>query len=325
MTLEPGDAVKKGDVLATIVPAAPDLLDPRSVARAEAAVRAGEAAVASATTQLEARGVEADQLEKAFERNRLLHEKGNVADAAFEQSESAYLAAQHARAAARSAVEIAKFELEQAKAALLRFDSESSDTTAGFEIRSPIDGKVLAVQDKSARMVMAGNVLLELGDPGQLEMRIDVLSQDAVQIRAGQLIIIEHWGGEIPLTGRVRRVEPSAYTKVSALGVDEQRVDIIADFEGDTPNVGDGYRVEARIVVWENADAVQIPAGALFRQGDQWAAYKIDGELARLTLLELGKNNGEFAEVLSGLSDGDRVILHPGDRIADETLIQPRQ
>ncbi|MCB1094734.1 MAG: HlyD family efflux transporter periplasmic adaptor subunit [Verrucomicrobiae bacterium] len=332
ITLKPGDFVKKGDVLVTLDPGAPDLLDPRARAQAEATMHASTAAVTSARTQLEARSVEAEQLKKAFDRSQVLHEKGNIADAAFEESESAYLAASHARDAAASAVEIAQFELEQANAALLRFDAVPEEAAPGdawgFSIRAPIDGVILRVEDESERTVQAGVALLELGDPQQLEMRIDVLSQDAVAIKPGQAVLVQHWGGANPLEGRVRRVEPSAYTKVSALGVDEQRVDVLADFvalPGEGETLADGYRIEARIVVWEKADALQVPAGALFRQGDDWAVYKFESDRARLTLLKIGRNNGEVAEVLDGLQEGDRVILHPGDRISDNTLIMPRK
>jgi HlyD family secretion protein len=208
---------------------------------------------------------------------------------------------------------------------MLLFDDPLQKNTQGFQILAPIDGAVLVIDDKSTRMVMPGDSLMQIGNPQQLEMRIDVLSQSAVKIKAGQPVIIDHWGGEQPLTGRVRRVEPHAYTKVSALGVDEQRVDIIADFDTPPAALADGYRIEARIVIWENPDAIQVPAGALFRHGEKWAAFKADKGHAHLTLLELGRNNGEVAEVLAGLAPGDQVILHPGDRIIEDTLIQPRQ
>ena len=325
IALDPGHTVKKDDLLATILPSMPGLLDPRVRAQAEAAKNAAEAGVTSAKTQLEARSAEASQLEKAYQRNKLLHEKGNVADAAFEEAESTWLAAKHAREAAAASVEIAKFELEQAKAAMLLFDAPNDTLGAGFEVHAPCNGAVLVIDDKSARSVSAGDFLMQVGDSAQLEMRIDVLSQDAVKIKTGQKVIIDHWGGDQALNGIVRRIEPHAYTKVSALGVDEQRVDIIADFDGAPATLADGYRIEARIVIWENPAAIQVPAGALFRRGEKWAAYKLDGDLARLTLLELGRNNGETAEVLAGLSAGDSVVLHPGDRITEETLIKPRQ
>ena len=174
-------------------------------------------------------------------------------------------------------------------------------------------------------MVQAGAHLLEVGDPRDLEMRIDVLSQDAVKIEPGHEVIVEHWGGGEPLAGRVRLVEPSAYTKVSALGVDEQRVDVIADFEEESgAALGDGFRVEARIVVWESKDTLQVPAGALFRAGEQWGVYRVKGKTSQLVKVEIGRNNGEVAEVMSGLTAGDRVVLHPGDRVENGSTVHPR-
>ncbi len=326
--LDPGDRVNKGEVLATLLPAAPGLLDDRARARAEAAVRGAEIAIESAETQVESRSIEADRLAKAFQRSQLLHTKGNIADAAFEEAESAHLAALPALRRAKASVEIARFDYDQAKAALLRFDgSAGAADLQGFHLPAPIDGKVLRVHEKSSRAVQAGTPLLEIGDPRELEIRIDVLSRDAVLIRSGQEVIIEHWGGESELMARVRHVEPSAYTEVSALGVDEQRVDVIADFQSvpDTASaLADGFRVEARIVIWQSDDALKVPVGALFRDGPEWAVYRIAGGVARLTHLQLDRKNGEVAEVLSGLDHGDRVILHPGDRIEDGTLITPR-
>ncbi len=335
--LDPGDAVKQGDVLAVITPQTPHLLDPRARAQAQARVDAASASVSNAKTQLQARQVQADQLEKSYQRNQILHRNGNVADATFEQIEAAYLAAKHARNAAASAVSIARFDLQQAQAALRHFNPPENEGAhhpdANFTIHSPIDGQVLRVYEKSSRNIQPGTRLLEVGDPNDLELRIDVLSQDAVRIKPGQKVIIRHWGGDTTLHGRVRLVEPSAYTKVSALGVDEQRVDVIADFaegsEAENPAafrglLGDGYRIEAGIVVWESSDSLQVPAGSLFRKGQDWAVYKIDGDRARLSIIKIGHNNGEFAEVLSGLDSGEQVILHPGDRIDDGTLIRPR-
>ena len=328
---DPGDAVKKGDVLATVLPAAPDLLDPRAHAQARAAVDAAEASIRNAEAHAKAREDDLSLLEKARRRSQVLHEKGNIADAEFEQAESAYIAGKNAITAAKAAVEVARFELEQAKTALLHFDTPQLATQTevrDYTILCPIDGTVLRIEEKSSRMLQVGEPLLEIGDAGELEMRIDVLSQDAVRIQPGQKVIVEHWGGEQPLSGRVRLVEPSAYTKVSALGVDEQRVDVIADFDslaGQGTSLAHGYRIEARIVVWEGDKVTKVPVGALFRERSDWAVYRIDGQVARLSTIKLGRNNGEVAEVLSGLDPGDRVILHPGDRISEGTLIVPRK
>lgn len=323
ISLDVGDTVKKGDLLATIVPGVPQLLDPRARAQAEAVIKAAEATVARMQTQLKASEVDANQSKMAYERNKGLHEKGNIADATFEESERLYLAANHAQDAATSSMEVAKFELEQARAALLQSASSTSDFE--FEIQSPIDGRVLRIHEESARIVPAGTLLLEVGDPSTLEMKIDVLSQDSVRIKTGQRVHIEHWGGE-PLTGSVRLIEPAAYTRVSALGVDEQRVDVVADFDDQEnfASLGDGFRIEAKIVVWEKPDVLKVPVGALFRSDGSWAVYRLAGNVSQLVKIEIDHNNGDFAEVVSGLDEGDLVVLHPGDRIAANTRIRPR-
>lgn len=323
IALDPGDTVKAGDTLASITPGRSALLDPRSRAQAEAMLKAAEAGIASAATRLSAAKDDAEQVTKTYQRTKALHKDGTIADATFEASERAYLAAVHARESAEFGVKIARFEREQAHAALLHNTSENPPENSTFTIRAPVAGTVLRVHQESSRMLQTGTPLLEIGDTDQIEMRIDVLSQDAIGIKPGQLVNVEHWGGDTTLTGRVRHVEPSAYTKVSALGVDEQRVDIIADFEGDTA-LGDHYRIEASIVVWQADDVLQVPVGALFRHNGDWAVFLSEADRARFTTLQLGRNNGEYAEVLSGLKDADLVILHPGDRVEDSTLIQPR-
>jgi HlyD family secretion protein len=328
--LDPGDVIGKGDVLATLDPGQPDLLDPRFRAQAEARVKAAEASLARASSQHENSVVEADMRAKAHERSRVLFDKGNLSHAAMEEAECLHLGAQLTIRAAESAVNVATFDLEQARAALLHTDSDSAEGSPDewhFTIRSPIEGRVLRVFEESSKFVTAGGRLLEIGDPTDLELRIDVLSQDAVKIRPGQRVILEHWGGVQPLSARVRRVEPSAYTKVSALGVDEQRVDVIADLEESPPDsgtLGDGFRVEARIVIWESANVLRVPSGALFKSGGDWAVYRRAGRRAELVAIDAGHDNGNEVEVLSGLGEGDEIILHPGDRIGDGTLIKPR-
>ncbi|NNM29057.1 MAG: HlyD family efflux transporter periplasmic adaptor subunit, partial [Akkermansiaceae bacterium] len=296
--LDPGDAVEKDDLLATLDPGEPDLLDPRLRAQAGARVKAAEASLARAQSQLENAHVEAEMLRKAYERGRTLFAKGNLSAAGMEEAECRHRGAQLAIRAADSAVKVAAFDLEQARAALLHTSGDEEPGHDGhphFRIKSPIAGRVLRVFQESSTVVAAGSRLMEIGDPADLELRIDVLSQDAVRIRPGQRVILEHWGGAQALNARVRRVEPSAYTKVSALGVDEQRVDIIADLE-DAPaegeTLGDGFRVEARVVVWESEDTLRLPAGALFRAGDDWAVYRLAGKHAELVRIEAGHNNG---------------------------------
>ena len=225
--------------------------------------------------------------------------------------------------------QIAGFELEQARAALLRSTPESwcNDRAWELSITSPIDGHVLRVFHEDAAVVPVSARLLELGDSADLEAEIDVLSSDAVRIQPGARVLFEHWGGEVPLEGRVRLVEPAGFLKISALGVEEQRVNVIADFV--TPpeqrrTLGDAYRVEARIVVWESGSVLKVPVGALFRTGGDWTVFAARGDRARLTRVQAGHGNGRETEVLGGLSAGDEVIVHPSDKIAHDVAITAR-
>ncbi len=197
-----------------------------------------------------------------------------------------------------------------------------------LELRAPVDGTVLRRLRESESVVPAGEPLLELGDPSAVEIVSDLLSTDAVRVRAGQEALIEHWGGEGTLRARVRRVEPSGFMKVSALGVEEQRVNVVLDFE-DPPEarrpLGDGYRVEIRVVVAETASALKAPNSALFRRGEQWSAFVVEGGRARLRAVELGRRNGVEAEVLKGLAEGAVVVLHAGDRVTDGTRVATRE
>jgi HlyD family secretion protein len=196
-----------------------------------------------------------------------------------------------------------------------------------FDILSPIDGRVFRVVRESAGLVPGGAPLVEIGDPSDLEIEVDVLSSDAVRIPPGAKVFLEQWGGPKPLEARVRLVEPSGFTKVSALGVEEQRVNVIADFlatKENRPRLGDGFRVEARIVEWESDDVLVVPAGALFRDGDQWAVFVVDAGRARLRRVRIGHQNGREAEVLDGLAAGESVVQYPGDQLRDGARVQPR-
>jgi HlyD family secretion protein len=186
---------------------------------------------------------------------------------------------------------------------------------------------VLRVLQESAGVVTPGTPLLELGDLADLEIEIDVLSSDAVKIHPGARVLLEQWGGEEPLIGRVRLVEPSGFTKISALGVEEQRVNVIVDFASvDTipPSLGDGFRVEAKIIVWETENVVRVPTSALFRQGEGWAVFRAEHGKAALQAVRIGHRNGLHAEVLEGLAPDDTVIVHPSDKVADGVLVAPR-
>lgn len=343
--LEPGDLVTQGQVIASIDPGEPGLLDARTEAESQARVLAAMALQRRAQSQLETSRAEESKAARYFDRDKKRFEAGEIAAPMLEDAEHLLRVARNEVTAAESAVEIARFELDQAKAALLHSQNLRSDEGGGerqFEIRSPIDGVVLRKFQESSTVIPVAGSILEIGDPDDLEIRIDVLSEDAVKIRSGNLVRIEHWGGPQHLEAFVRRVEPSAFTKISALGVDEQRVWIFADFapaaetplgpgEFDRQNgqhlLGDGYRIEAKIVVSKEEGVLKVPSGALFRDpatGD-WAVYRLMNGKSLLCPVEKLQDNGIETSLGAGLAEGDMVILHPGDRVESGTPVRRRE
>ena len=328
--LRPGDKIEAGKtVLAAIDPTDPALLDQRAQLESEARVKAAEAALRRAEAEAE-RSRQAEELaHHASSRAAELLKSGGVSQDDFDGAEHRGRMAEEEARAAQFALVISRFELEQARAASLRArprDGTEPDPWR-FTIPSPIDGQVLRVFQESATVVTPGLRLLEVGDPADLEIEIDVLSIEAVKIRPGAKVLIERWGGPQALRARVRRVEPAAFTKISALGVEEQRVWVLADFEGPPEQrqaLGDAYQLDASIVVWEGRDLLKVPAGAVFRSGGGWAAFVAVGGRARLRPIKIGQNNGLEAEVQEGLAAGEQVILHPSDRIEDRVRIEPR-
>lgn len=328
--LKPGDPVVADDtLLAVIEPADPALLDVRATSLAEARVEAAKAAKSQAMVALDRSRVLLAEAESELNRVRELRSKQA---ATLRDYESATFRQQAAAADMRSAefaLRIAEFELEQAESAFVYTRPQSNDSADSYQFRvpAPIDGVVLRVLQESTTIVSPGTPIVEVGDSTDLECVVDVLSADAVRIRPGQRVILEYWGGEHPLEGRVRVREPAAFTKISALGVEEQRVNIIVDLVGDAddrPTLGDGYRVEARIVTWQDRDVLKVPAGALFRDGEQWAVFKVEDGRARLRHVTVGQSNGLETQILDGLAEHDRVILHPTDQVENGVAIAPR-
>ncbi len=319
-------------VLATLESSGADFLDARSLAQAEARVRAAEANREAAAAQRDRAATAAKLAAAEFERTRQLREQKVASAQEFDLAQMrADTSAQDARAA-EFALKVAEYELDQARALLTR-GKPPAGAAAGapadlppLVITSPVDGKILRVFQESARVVPAGFPLMEVGDPTDLEVRIEVLSRDGVAIRPGARVMLERWGGDEPLNARVRLVEPSAFTKISALGVEEQRVYVIADFTdplSKRPTLGDSYRVEARVVTWEKRDALHAPAGALYQQQGAWHTFVIEGGRARLRTVKVGHTNGVETEILDGLSEGDRLVVYPGDKVFDGTRVQP--
>jgi HlyD family secretion protein len=226
---------------------------------------------------------------------------------------------------ARFAVRVAEYELRVAEEALSRPNRAVKDEQV--LVTAPVAGKVLRVIQENAGPVQTGAPLVELGNPAALEIVVDVLTSDALDVQQGARVIIERWGRDQPLAGRVRIVEPSAFTRVSALGVEEQRVNVVIDIAEPYENwklLGDGYRVETRIVVWKSDDALRVPASAVFRRGDGWAVYTFVEGKAKLIPIKTGHRNGLEVEVNGGLSPGSRVIQHPSDQVADGVAVEVR-
>lgn len=323
--LHPGDEVAAGTVVARIAPQPAPLLDPRTRSELEGRVAVARARRRQADTGVERALVNHRYATGELERVRRLVSSGALAGVERDRQQLAADLATRELESARFAAAIAADELATASALVARLARPSSQGEE-VEVRAPVAGRVLRVLAGSEAAVVPGAPLLELGDPANLEIVVDVLTADAAEIRAGAQVELTGWGGA-PLAGVVRLVEPSAVTKVSALGVEEQRVAVIVDLV-DPPatrrGLGDGWRVEARITTWVGADVVRVPLGALFRDGTLWAVYVVEDGRARLRRIGLGRRSATEGEVTDGLRPGERVIFHPGERISDGGRVEVR-
>lgn len=319
----PGDAVRAGDVLARIAPATPPPLDARTRAEAAGRLEAARAAEREAGAARERARAAAEQAERDLERARELARGGSVSASDVEAAEIARRIRLQEAEMAGSAVLRARGEVEAARAVLAGATARPGERIA---LRAPAAGRVLRVHRESEGPVAAGTAVLEVGDPSGLEVEAELLTTQAVRVRPGATAEIVRWGGDGALRGTVRRVEPAAFTKVSALGVEEQKVMAIVATEGPGwERLGDGWSVEARIVVAERADALLVPSSALFRRRDGWAAFVVEGGVARLREIAIGETSGGEAEVLSGLSAGEPVVLHPSDKLGDGVRVEVRR
>lgn len=325
--LDAGDAAKAGQVLAVIEPSRAVALDPRTRAQAQAQVSAARAALAAAEENARAAAAAAALAQQERVRAETLRQSNFVSEQALDAARTAETRARAAEEAAQHAVRVARFDLATAQAAVASTDRLRNGAADVVQVRAPADAHVLRLLQESEGAVAAGQPLLEIGDPESLEVEVEVLSTHAVRIAPGSKVILDRWGGEQAVEGRVRVVEPSGFTKVSALGVEEQRVRVIVDFASPREawaRLGDGYRVEARFVLWEGEDVLQLPTSALFRNGAGWAAFVIDGRRARLKPVEIGQRAGLATQVLSGLAAGDRVVAHPDETVRDGARVRPR-
>jgi HlyD family secretion protein len=327
-----GDAVSAGaTVLATLLPSDPSFRDVRTQAELEASVQAAEAAVTLAGADIRRNQAELDYAQADYERSRRLFAQGFVAEATMDRARREMRTREAALATARAALRQRESELRSAQAALMTPTAQTrSDAESGqccLQVRAPVSGSVLRVYQESEAVVAAGSRLLEIGDPADIEIVVDLLSRDAVRVSPGDAVRIERWGGDGALNGRVRRIEPFGVTKVSALGIEEQRVNVIIDLTDPRQRwerLGHGYQIDAQIVLWQGEAVLQVPLSALFRRGDDWAVFRVEDGRALVRMVAIGRTNRRGAQVLGGLEAGDRVVAHPSDRIRDGIRVVSR-
>jgi len=327
-----GDPVEKGKTLvAELQPAQPPFIDVRTRLELMASIKAAEAAVRLAEAELEQARADQRFADAEVARARALAKSNTVSAQVLEKTEHGASVAKAAVEKADANVTVQRRQLESVQAKLTSPEDERIgglvDASCCVEVRSPVTGRVLKVHQTSEQVVPAGTALAEVGDPQQIEIVVELLSTDAVKIAEGARAEIIGWGGSDTLSGNVRRIETAGFTKVSALGIEEQRVRVIIDLDKESRarhKLGHEYRILARIHIWSSENALRVPIGALFRNQGKWAVYRIANSRAVLTPVELGHRNESVAEVLSGLSSGDRVVLYPSDRVTNGVKVEIR-
>lgn len=317
-----GDSIQAGQKLFEIAPLKSVLLDPRSKVKAEDRVAAAKASFRSANAKVLSDLANAEFAQSEFRRIKQLYDKQLISRRALDRSVAEQNRTRATLESSRYAAERARYLLAEARDVLKQFTLQGEEISGErVVIHSPVDGQIIAVDKKSARAVTTGQVIVEVGNASVLEVVVELLSADAVRIQVGMAVEFDCWGGEHSLTGRVRIIEPVGFTKVSALGVEEQRVRIIADITSPTKQwkrLGDGYRVDAKFILWQGHDVLQIPENALFRYQDGWAVF-VAGENNRADLRSVkpGQRNGLYAQIISGLNAGEKIIIHPDEQIMD--------
>lgn len=322
--LDPGDRIDPGQVLARITPMDAPMLDARSRAQAEARVLQAAAAVRQAEASVERAKVARDAAAHESEHTRNLAQTGAATDTAVDAAVAMLRMRDAELASAQFASQMARYEAQQARAVLARFSPGGASDK--LEVTAPVSGRVLRVLAESAGVVQPGAPLLEIGDPGALEIVTEVLTADAVTIPPHASAEVTSWGGD-PLAAKVRLVEPSAFTRMSSLGVEEQRVRVILDLADPREKwerLGDGFRAEARIVTWRGEDVIQVPSSAVFRREGSWSTFVVSGGRARLRPVEIGRRNGREVAIVRGLAEGDRVVVHPSDRVVEGARVEGR-
>lgn len=323
--LEEGDPVRQGQPLVYLEPPRAQLLDVRSRAEAEARVDAARATVEQAEDNALAAEAAAQRATEEYERIQRLHESGSATDRTLEETRSEAAQADARLRAARAAVETARADLQSAVTTLRATDATTAHPVQEV-LRAPAAGRVLQIHRKSAGLVSPGDPIIEIGDTGDLELHIDVLSQDAVRIVPGTRVLIDQWGGDRILDAVVDRIEPQGVTTVSSLGVEEKRVNVVARFaslENYPAGLGTGYRVLARFVIWEGDNVLIVPTSALFRTEGGWSVFVVEGGRAVRRDVDVGQQSGLAAQIRSGLTEEEVVIVNPPNEIEEGTRVEP--
>ncbi|HSN17349.1 MAG TPA: efflux RND transporter periplasmic adaptor subunit [Gammaproteobacteria bacterium] len=314
-----GDLVRAGQTLAVLEPLPPGALDARSRAEAQARVAQAKAALLAAETGADAARAGADYAERELSRAQTLKKSGAVSQTMLDQAESQARQTTALLASARARIDVARYDLAAAETSL-RYTTTQSHGAGGerIPVKSPVDGVILAIEHEDEGVVGAAQPIVTVGDRHSLEVAVDLLSSDAVRVGPATQVIFTRWGGPRPLEGRVRNVEPVAFTKVSALGVEEQRVLVIVDIvspKDEWAALGDAYRLEARFIVWQADSVLRVPSSAIYRRGDSWAVLAVaDGRLVERRL-KIGERGDDFAQVLDGLAPGEAVVTFPDDSL----------
>lgn len=321
LELHDGDPVSLNQVVAVINPLP---VDQRERAEITARVQTAEALKRSADETVEHARADYEQARRDLRRAEDLLEAGVIPRQSFEQAKNTETISKNELEAAKFKAQAAASEVNVAKAGLIATESEQGGSGRLVTLRSPVRGRVLRVIEKSERVVTSGTPIITVGDPCKLEVVVDLLSTDAVKVKPGAAMLLENWGGEASIRARVRTVEPSAFTKISALGIEEQRTNVVADFVDPSGPLGDGYRVEAKIIIWEAEAVLKVPTSALFRHGDGWSVFIIENGKAIRHEVEIGHRSQFEAEVLSRIEEGAQVVVHPTNQISDGSRVEAR-
>jgi HlyD family secretion protein len=339
LQLKAGDHVRSGDVITRLSPVSAPFLDTRARDTGEARVRVAEAALEVSASRIKpleeaVRSAEVDleYWKREQQREQGLVRSGDLPAQRLDRTVTEIRRAEAAVAAAKANIQTANMQIDgaqaevnAARAVLGPASGAQNATREAIPVRIPAAGRVIRVIQESEGVVQPGTPLLEIGDANAIEVEVEVLSPDAVQMGSGTRTLLTGWGGTGTLEARVRVIEPGGFTKVSALGVDEQRVRVIADItspESDWKKLGDGYRVEASFVLWEGDKVLQVPSNVLFRHENGWAVFAIEEGVARRRIVEVGHRNGLTAEILSGLKEGDTIVAHPDETVEDGKQVE---